>query len=390
VEWVSAWLMLMMLFAVLLWNGFLTEELSIDSYPRLTIVAMYVTSYVIHFCYTWLVCSSFFTYVAAGASWSLLERARFALGDQKRLRRHSSANPFNFRSIDKANEDHIPTTFKARFIRQPTNDEATLNERNPSQHASGSADTSKFEDDDPRDIKAAISTITKAQNNQRDLAQKASQKALDRVVTNATIMVGITISSGFSSWTSSQFTENSPNNTTTTQIGSLALLGSLSLGVAALFTSAMNLSIVDSAYKEIVYLKEIKINGQAVDHNKKRTSSEDKTPLSFCKGTAPTAPVGFVEILAAGFDRQLGKMCGLLLFGPAYGLLPTRRDNERTSKGTQFDFFVDVRGEKVVLTTRTTDSHSQTSSGENIESINVCYMPRSEAEEISVKPKLDV
>ena len=83
-EWASFWLMLLMLNATSIHNGFFTNELSIDSYPRLTVTLIYAASYIVHASYVCNVCSSFLTNVASGAAWSLLERAMFAVGEIKK------------------------------------------------------------------------------------------------------------------------------------------------------------------------------------------------------------------------------------------------------------------------------------------------------------------
>jgi hypothetical protein len=107
-EWVSLWLILIMLFATLLYNGFLTGELSTDSYPRLTIILIYTLAYLAHFYFVWTICGGFFTSVATGAAWSLLQRAKFAICDHKKLRRHIEGSPFEFRGIDKASVSMSP------------------------------------------------------------------------------------------------------------------------------------------------------------------------------------------------------------------------------------------------------------------------------------------
>jgi hypothetical protein len=366
-EWVSGWLMLLMFFATLLFNGFLTEQLNIDSYPRLAIVIMYVVSYIIHWCYVWVSCSTFFTNVFAGAAWSLLERAKFGIADSKKLyHRMNSELPFELRSIDKASSEFVPTTFSVMF-KQEIDSQNTSNAKSLNSEVSGpNADENQ---EDPKDTRAALATIDGAQKNERNTATNSSTKALDQVIANALILMGITLSSGFTSWTASQFTGNTPNNTSTTQIGSLALLGSLSLGAAAMFSSAMHLSTMESSYSTILSLKEIKINGQAVDHYKKRVSSALYKQLSFTKGTVPIWHVSLIDIFAV---NKLSGILGLLVLGPAYALLPTIKDHERSSANIEFDFVVKVRSDVVLLTTRRTDSHALGNDGLNVEAINVC------------------
>lgn len=87
-ERVSLWLIIVLVFASLLYNGFLTDKLSADSYPRLVVILIYSLSYFFHIWYAWNICMRFVTNVAAGAAWSLLERAKFAICDSKKLQHH--------------------------------------------------------------------------------------------------------------------------------------------------------------------------------------------------------------------------------------------------------------------------------------------------------------
>jgi hypothetical protein len=365
-EWVSGWLMLLMFFATLLFNGFLTKQLNVDSYPRLAIAVMYVVSYLIHWCYVWMSCSAFFTNVFAGAAWSLLERAKFGIADSKKLyRRMNSDQPFELRSIDKASSEFVPTTFSVMFKQEVGSQNVSSSTTLNLEFSSPNTDENQ---EDPKDMRAALATIDAAQKNERNTATHSSTKALDQVIANSLIMMGITLSSGFSSWTANQFTSNTPNNTSTTQIGSLALLASLSLGAATMFSSAMHLSTMESSYRTIVSLKEIKINGHAVDHYKKRGSLAQFKPLSFTKGTVPIWRVSLVDFFAV---NKLSGILGLLILGPAYALLPSIKDHERSSANIEFDFVVNVRSDIVMLTTRRTDSHTQGNDGLNVEAINV-------------------
>lgn len=367
-EWVSMWLILVMLFSTLLYNGFLTGQLSPDSYPRLTVVLLYVLAYLAHFYYVWTICGSFFTSVAAGAAWSLLQRAKFAIFDRKKLPRHIEGSPFKFRGIDKANSEYVPLTFDARFKH-----EVELAQSPPP----SPSDADAKEDDDPKELHAALATLSAVQGVQRQTAIDSSTTALDRVITNAMVMMGVTLSSSFSSWTMGQVSDNTPNNFTTTQIGSLALLASLSIGAATMFTSAMHLSILDSSFRVILSLKEMKINGQAIDHYKRRPLSD--THLSFSKGTVPVSSVGFFEILSTNRPHNF---FGVLFFGPAFSLMPKRADDERTSDETKFDLAIQVgaapgidRGSStVVFTTRRTNRHGKGVEGRNLDPINVCYI----------------
>lgn len=381
-EWVSLWLIIIMVFATLLYNGFLTNELSADSYPRLVVILIYALAYFFHFWYVWTICMRFFTNVAAGAAWSLLERAKFAICDSKKLQRHEKGSAFKFRGIDKANSEYVPLTFDAVF-KHEVDLRGHLIDHTPSSSPVDNASANDSEADDPKEVRAALATLEKTQKAERETATESTRTALDRVIANAMVMMGVTLASGFSSWTARQVTENTPNNFAAAQIGSLALLASLSLGASTMFASAMHLTILCSSYETILSLKETKINGQAVDHYKKRQSFD--TVLSFSRGTVPISHVSFCEILST---NNVYNFLSTSLLGPAFALMPSRADHERTSKEMDFDLNVrigsgideDVESKRILFTTRETDRHGRGKNGKNIEAINVCCIEDNEIE----------
>ncbi|EXJ53685.1 uncharacterized protein A1O5_13137 [Cladophialophora psammophila CBS 110553] len=377
-QWATFWLVLLMVLATLIYNGFLTGELAIDSYPRLTIIVLYSLGYLAHSIYVWRVISDFLTNVGAGAAWSLLERANFVVCHHHDLRRHPTGRPFSFRGIDKASKEHVPTMYEAVFRHETASPKDAHDEPIVDDYRSD------YASDDPQAVKAALATIEKAQEDERDAARDAAKLALDRVMSNVMIVTGIILSSGFSSWTSNQATENTPNNFNSQQIGSLALLTSLSLGAAAMFTSAMHLSVMESSFNTILSLKETKINGQAVDHYKKRSSTS--SALSFTNhdsdvsssttghaGNLTACRIGFMDILTM---TKASDIAHVFFLGPAYTLLPDKQDHIRTSRNLQFDLFAEVRGNTVVLTTQPTNEHALTGEGTNVEAVNVCLLPQ--------------
>ncbi|KAI1092752.1 hypothetical protein F5B19DRAFT_492171 [Rostrohypoxylon terebratum] len=315
-EWVSVWLVILMTIGTLLFNGFFTNNLNPDSWPRLTIMLIYLAAYVTHFCYVWLACLEFFRMVFAGAAWSLLERAKFVVADAAKLQSYSSGMPYGFRAIDKANENFVPTICSASLtIQSQTAIKANGN---------FSVET---EQEDPAEVRAALATVASTQRTERGTAIDASTLALDRVVANAMVAMGVTLSTGFASWTSEQMSDQTPNNTTTTQIGSLALFTSFSIGAATMFTSAMNLNIATSAFRTILSLKEVKINGMAVDHYKKRRrdGEDDRSgprSLAFTQSSVPLAEVGLGDFIECLRLRSASDIANFLLFGPAYAILP--------------------------------------------------------------------
>ena len=374
-EWVSLWLIVIMVFVTLLYNGFLTNELSSDSYPRLVVTLIYAISYFCHFWYVWTICTRYFTNVAAGEAWTILERAKFAICDSKRLRKHKTRYYFYFRGIDKASSEYVPLSFEAVFKYEV---DLLKHGRVPTTGVGFGHPKA----DEVKEISTALANLEKAQTTECERATESALTALDRVIANAMVMMGVTLTSSFSSWTARQLTDNTPNNFTAAQIGSLALLASLSLGVSTMFASAMHLNILCSSYETILSLKEININGQAVDYYKKRQSSD--AVLSFSRGTVPISHVSFCEILSMS---NLRNSLGMSFLGPAFALMPSRADHDRASKETAFDINVrvgsgideDVESSRILFTTRETDRHGRGMNGENLDAINVCYIEDNEA-----------
>ncbi|KAJ5623473.1 hypothetical protein N7490_012078 [Penicillium lividum] len=375
-EWTSLWLMFLMLIGTLLYNGFFTNEETVDSYPRLAVTLIYAVSYLVHFFYIWHICLSFLSNAAAGASWSLLERANFGVIDTKNLEQGLSSASLDFRGIDKASAEYVPVHIRAALHHRTRESKLQLEKGSISTQHVEEVDNGQEGEEKMKQLALALRTISAAQENERTAAKESATSAHDRIASNGLIVMGITVASTFSSWTSYQTTENTPNNFNTSTIGSMALLTSLSLGVAALFSSALHLSTMHSSFHTILSLKEIKINGEAVNHcNKRRRQEQEQgqaASLSFTEGTIPVSRIGFFDIVAT--SRGARNLFKAILFGPAYALLPMNEDHKRMSAETRIDFRIRVRDMTVLLTNRTTNAHMKTKSGDNIEAINVCYI----------------
>lgn len=374
-EWSTIWLLAFMLFATLIHNGFFTGQTTIDSYARLSVVVIYLFAYLGHSTYIWTGACVFFQYVAIGSSWSLLERANFGICQLGQLPRHQSGEPFKFRSIDKASQEHVPKTLSA-FIRNEAAEDMTINGTAGSDRIPRAVTTISEESFNTE--RAAIATIKATQENERIVARAAAEKAKNAVVSNAMIAMGITVSLGFSAWTSSQTNEQTPNNFQSSQVGSLALLASLSFGVAAMFISAMEISVMNSSFWTIVSLKETVINGHAVEHYQKRPAR--RTPVAFThqkedirKGVVQLVPASarILDVIAIDRPSRFLQYC---LFGPAYAMIPETRDHRRTSERVHFDMLIPVRNTEVLLT----NQHLRSDQSETVEAVNVCVPKRPE------------
>ncbi|RYP02870.1 hypothetical protein DL765_010664 [Monosporascus sp. GIB2] len=340
-EWAGTWVGLAMLISTLTFNGFFTNTRGPDSYPRLVVMLIYCVAYCVHANYVRRTLSSFFTLVAAGSSWSLLHKASFVSVDPAQLQRRyqdpSGPSPV-FKQVGKPSSSDFFPVFPTCLLQDIGKlDPVTKEEL---------SDTQKSE-------AATVATWQK-----RDITScvEAGKVALDRTVTNVMTMLGVIISTGFSGWTA--------RNVETSQLGSMALLASLTLGVGAMFGGAVELSVMDASFRNVLFLKEVMINGDASAHVSKAPSK--KRTLGFSHGTVGMKRVGVRSLM------RLSSVATFLLFGPAFVLLPIEADHQRQSAEARFEFTVKVRGKNVVFTTQPTSLRSSSKvDGQGF--INVCY-----------------
>lgn len=348
-EWASFWLMCTTVATTVIFNGFTIGIQSNDSMPRLVVIIIFAVGYLIHLCFVWSSVLYFLTQVGAGAAWSLLHRARFAVVDRCHLFNciRDNKSPLNFTEIDKssAGSDFIPMTYEAvlpgRTDRPPAI-QRSLNET--------------------KELEAAMKSMKNDQEKARNSFQTAAESALERVIANAAAMLSICVVTGFSTYTTKPLQDDS-----STQIGSIALLGSALLGLAAMFTSALHLSNMNTAFQQILSMKELKINGNAVEYVTRRIYQGRR--VGFTQGSLHARKVTLWHLLRAmnWWNRILS-----LMFGPAYALLPTADDDTRRSTDASFECKIDVRGQDVVFTTACTSSHRRNqSNGNNADAIVV-------------------
>jgi hypothetical protein len=343
-EWVCMWMVLAMLLSTLSFNGLLTSDRGPDSYPRFVVVMIYTGAFCVHSWYVWRAFRSFFTMVVAGASWSLLNKASFASADLAQLvaRLAGGQTAPVFKQVGKPATSSTFPICPAALLQ----DVGVL----PAADSEILTDAQKSEAD----------TVGNWQKRDVTSTVESGKTALDGVVANIMTMVGIIITTGFSVWTS-RATDS------TSQLGSLALLASLTLGSAAMFSSAVDLSVMDTSFRNVLFLKEVMINGDASAHVQKRGSS--RNVIGFMHKTVKTRRVRMRDLI------NMTDFWPLVFFGPAYVLLPSRADHERQSAGASFELRVSVRGKPVLFTTEDTNRHNTKADGSNVEAINVCYDP---------------
>ncbi|KAK1756582.1 hypothetical protein QBC47DRAFT_445265 [Echria macrotheca] len=312
-QWVSLWLVVILLWNTLLYNGIIGGATSTnDRYPRLFIVSIYILLFGVQLVYSFVSVPTVYEHLAEQASWKMIFQAGFFLvapgrsdlwlldrvedgGDVamenfqidvlgKVKRGKTLIKPYREASNheviayvedhgDAANPGTAPKSFylltKGIFYPKNRREETANghmvasgngaigdNERESRRDKElmeqpNDASESQASDDqgDPglEDVEADYDANLKA-------LEKATELALDRVVLNVALLLGICMATGFATWTQTQLPD-----ATSTQIGSYALLASTSTAIGILLTTLFQVGNIKNSAEAVVRLTEMTV-----------------------------------------------------------------------------------------------------------------------------------
>ena len=107
-EWVSLWLLVIMISNTLLYNGIIGGgSPTNDRYPRLALISIYSLSYMFHFVATWYVFLRVFTLITLQASWAVCFRLPFALGSEFPAAAREFVRPGNHQRVLRKAESEL-------------------------------------------------------------------------------------------------------------------------------------------------------------------------------------------------------------------------------------------------------------------------------------------
>jgi hypothetical protein len=337
-QWVSLWLVAIMVVNTVLYNGFETVEPNSDGWPRIVVVIIYAVIYVLHSIYIWGCFFGAYTFVTMSASWTFLSDASFVIVDSAQHKTCAESNAptrsLRIKEIDKS-------TAGPEFVPASSSADLYFSNHTPSQI--------QVQRENPTEEIVAIKKVRLKQEAETKVIESATEAALERVVFNATILLGISVVTSFSTWTPRQ-----ASNSTSTQLGSLALLASASSGLAALLSSAYHASHMRSSAEEILRVKEMVINGRAAHYGHQRQHDKKNPTASFTQNTLERHRVLPWHLLHV---RKPYQIIPSLFFGPAYILLPTRDEAQLRFGDDHFELNLICRDHRVVLTSKQLGSH---------------------------------
>ncbi|KAI1739483.1 hypothetical protein F4680DRAFT_448861 [Xylaria scruposa] len=259
-EWVAVWLALIALVNTLTYNGFITGDKTPDMMLRLIIVSIYAaavaghTLYITHF----NVCQ-ILSCLTLQATWQLL-MMKYAV-----VWRDSIDEPCCPQAL----------VFEG-FLMGETKVKEFLRGVSPESYSQViPLDGRIIQAQDPESAKTFFETAETTQSlvenkikpileSEVKVLEKSAEATLERAQANITILLGICLSTGLAPWTSTKLTD-----ATSTQLGSYALLFSVSAGILALTSSFSYFSTVTSSARMLLKLKENMLSATVDEHFKR-------------------------------------------------------------------------------------------------------------------------
>jgi hypothetical protein len=309
-QWVGLWLMVIMIANTAMYNGFTSGEQNADGWPRIAVVLIYAVFYICHSIFMFYCIFGAYTVAVYSACWTLLGYAGFTIKGNL-----DSNNALENWEIDRSIGSY---TFTPKI---PL----------PGGQANRGTDESKGEGEPSMDEhQKSIKKVHDKQKKEEEEVEKATKAALDHVLVNTTILLSISVATSFSTWTPRQ-----QSDSTSTQLGSLALLASASSALGALLGSALQASHIRHHAEKILKMKEIIINGKAKKYLQGELDKPDwETMVGFARRFEVKPDRHRIwphHLLRALKPRQI--FFGLFL-GPAFVLIPSRKESSSKSSKT--------------------------------------------------------
>ena len=333
---VSFWLILAMLVNTLVYNGFMSNNITSDGKLRLLLVGAYAFANIGHGYRTTILLYHNFTFMLFQACWIIICREFVFLDSQiyksvtmmEAGKNPGNKYPFpasgfiNCNSVDlelfgSTKHSDIYRSFRRwgsdRFASEGSKDD----KRRDSQFQPQGKVESKFDDF----IKPIREAEVKAY-------EKATDAALEKVLANVAVLLGICLATALAPWTSTQTI-----NATNAQLGSYALLLSISTGLLALVSSITQLTNATESAGTLLLLQEKTIEASYCIWERGNPagyfSMRDKPGCSFSEGIAGQSPLTSFRLWRS--MSFLSKF-PCLLFGPALKLIPRFNRNYQSCK----------------------------------------------------------
>ncbi|KAL9041345.1 MAG: hypothetical protein Q9214_004145 [Letrouitia sp. 1 TL-2023] len=322
----SFWLVLIMILNTLVYNGFLSNNITDDSIIRLVLVGVYALANIVHQYFTTTLLYRNFTLVLFQACWTILCRKFVFLSHQDYFSQLGDQD-----SSDIGDHSMVWRTFHFELFgtTECSDTYRALTEESDTIGSKGADGLFQLWSDDDKRRKTCLKAQDKTESEfdkfvkppreaEIKVYEKATESTLEKALANVVILLGICLSTALAPWTSFQ-----KITATAAQLGSYALLLSISTGLLALVSSITQLTNVTESAKTLLLLQEKTIaasnNTDELKFLSWRLSYLEKPNFSFSKGIK-----GESRITPFGLWRSMSLLNKLfyLLLGPALIFIP--------------------------------------------------------------------
>lgn len=360
-NYISLWLVLVMIVNTLVYNGFLTHGITNDSIIRLVLVGVYAIASIGHRYHTTILLNRNFTSVLFQTCWTIISK-KFIFGDYREYKHYAMNQhhnkPLGYRDQLKPDSSQMFWTSFDFELFGTTEHAETYQNLTDGDDQIGSCDESnvfsEWSLNDKRrgsHLKAREKIESKFDNFVKPIREaeinayeKATDSTLDRALANVAVLLTICLATAFAPWNSAQTT-----SATSAQLGSYALLLSISAGILALISSMTQLTNATESARILLLLQEKTITAHRVHNETEAVSNEfwlrDEPDFSFSKFIK-----GKSQLTSSSLWRSMSLLKKLLclLLGPALMLIP-RMFGDRLSNPDHGLDFLSVKVQDVQL-----------------------------------------
>lgn len=318
---VSLWLSIAMVFNTLIYNGFLNKRTTDDSVVRLFLVCVYGLANLLFQRLTSTLLYRNFTFVTHQACWTLVCNTFVSVpGEWHTVHREPSKRIFRATTLRNSFKHRWATlnlelfgeskqSFTYPFLKDE-NDMSFDSLKVFKEKSDDGALKSLIREDLPepkRDLFGFVNTVRDAKIKEYE---RSTESALEKVLANITVMLGICLGTGLASWTS-----DVKNDATTAQLGSYALLLSVSTGFLALISIYSQMTNATESAGKLLLLQEKTIEAaikKEDDFFTRTFSLRQKPRIGFSKGA--------IGVIDEERSSRLSAL-GLLKLSPRWHLL---------------------------------------------------------------------
>ncbi|KAF7512843.1 hypothetical protein GJ744_011946 [Endocarpon pusillum] len=309
----SFWLILVMVVNTLLYNGFLSNNITNDSIIRLILISVYAAMNIGNHYRTTTLLYRNFTVMIFQTCWAIICKS-FIIG----------RGPFFLSGEDKFDHSRIKwASFKVELlgITERLNTYASL----PKELDQVGLGLLEEQDKTESKLNEFVKLLREAEIK---AYEKSTDSALEKVLANIAILLGICLATALAPWTSVQ-----KFDATSVQLGSYALLLSISTGLLALVSSIGHLTDATESGQTLLRLQEKMItatSGQHVDENVSKNFWVWDPPIfGFSKGIKRQSQLTQFDLWRWRGLSPLKRLLSVLL-GPALFLIPAIHGYNRT------------------------------------------------------------